>query len=59
MRWRAFFYLNPETNVSKKETYGFKSSKTPPVIDEMRVFENRMADLIQNTEFDNRSNNDF
>lgn len=56
MRWRAFFYLHPEANVSTKETYGFNSSKTPPVIDEMRVFENRMTDLIQNIEFDNHSN---
>ena len=56
MRWRAFFYLNPITNVSEKETYGFKSRKTPPAIDEMRVFENRMTDLIQNIEFDNRNN---
>jgi hypothetical protein len=56
MRWRAFFYLNPKIKVSEKETYGFKSRKTPPVIDEMRVFENRMTDLIQNIEFGNRKN---
>ena len=45
--------------MSKKETFGFNTTKTPPVIEEMRVFENRMTDLIQNIEFDNHCNNDF
>ena len=38
IRWKAFFFLNPNTKVSDKETFGFKSRKTPPVIDELKVF---------------------
>ena len=38
MRWRALFYLNPPTKQSKKETFGFESTRTPPAIEEMKVF---------------------
>ena len=51
MRWRAFFYLNKPTKRNKKETFGFKSTRTPPVIEEMKVFENKMTQMIQNIEF--------
>lgn len=57
MRWRAFFYLHPEANVSTKKTYGFNSSKTPPVVEEMRTFESKMTNLIQNIQFNNNYNN--
>ena len=51
MRWRAFFYLNKPTKRNKKETFGFKSTRTPPVIEEMKVFESKMTQMIQNIEF--------
>ena len=51
LRWRAYFYLHPEAKSKQKETYGFNSRKTPPVIEEMRTFENRMAETIKNIEF--------
>ena len=50
MRWRAFFYLNPEAKAESKETYGFKSRRTPPTIPEMKEFESKMTDMIQNVE---------
>ena len=56
MRWRAFFYLNPKNDMTEKETYDFKSKRTPPAIEEMRVFENRMTSLIQNIEFSQQTN---
>ena len=58
MRWRAFFYLNPPKKQSNKETYDFKSTRTPPAIDEMKVFEAKMTRLIQNIEF-SKHTNDF
>ena len=51
MRWRAFFYINKNAIPRKKPTFGFKSGKTPPAIEEMRLFENKMTGLIQNIQF--------
>ena len=61
MRWRAFFYLNPNLQMKHKETYGFISRKTlhphppPPththILQELKEFENNLADLIQNIKF--------
>ena len=50
-RWRAFFYLNPNLRMEHKETYGFISSKPPPILQELKEFENDFADLIQNIKF--------
>lgn len=51
MRWRAFYFLNPNAPTEQKETYGFNSSKTPPQIPELNDFENKMTSLIQSIEF--------
>ena len=48
MRWRAFFFLNPDKATSRKETYGFKSSKPTPFIPELKAFEDDMYDMISN-----------
>ena len=48
MRWKAFFSLKkkPETETDQKERYGFKTSKPPPYIPELRPFEDGLYDLI-------------
>ena len=51
IRWRAFFYLNPDLRMDHKETYGFISTKPPPIIPELKEFENDLVDLIQNIKF--------
>lgn len=51
MRWKAFFFLNPEIKAEEKETYGFNSRKTPPQIDEMIKFEDDLLQLIGNIKF--------
>ncbi len=51
MRWKAFFFLNPDTPASSKNTYGFKSTKNPPPIDELKDFEDDMLKMIQSTKF--------
>ncbi|OOZ57026.1 hypothetical protein, partial [Solemya velum gill symbiont] len=48
MRWKAFFYLNPDAGGQQKQTYGFNSRKTPPQIQEMTKFENRLINMIEN-----------
>ena len=48
MRWKAFFFLNPNVGINKKETFGFTSKKTPPQISEMLNFEKRLLQMIAN-----------
>ena len=52
MRWRAYFYLNPDADKnSSKETFGFKSNQSPPPVTEMAKFEKRMTNMITNIKF--------
>ena len=57
MRWKAFFFLNPSARSEIQETYGFNSTKTPPPIPEMSVFERKMGDMIKNVKFRPQENN--
>ena len=56
MRWRAYHYLHRKEHTERKETYGFNSKHAPPVVEELKVFENRMTDLIRDIEFSNHIN---
>lgn len=56
MRWKAHFFLNPDTTPRSKETYGFKSTKNPPPIDELKDFEDDMLKMIQSVKFKNINN---
>ena len=49
MRWKAYFFLNPSTISNTKDTYGFKSAKNPPPVEELKEFENDMLKMIQST----------
>jgi len=51
MRWKAFFFLNPNTNTCNTDTYGFNSRKPPPTIIELGEFENEMEHLIKSIKF--------
>ena len=51
MRWKAYFFLNPGTISNTKDTYGFKSTKNPPPVEELKEFENDMLKMIQSTKF--------
>lgn len=51
MRWKAYFFLNPSTISNTKDTYGFKSAKNPPPVEELKEFENSMLKMIQSTKF--------
>ena len=50
VRWKAYHFLNP-TEHSTTKTYGFPTTKSPPPIKELNVFEDKMLKLIQNIEF--------
>ena len=53
MRWKAFFFLNnPDTDETTRQTYGFKSKRSPPHVNELNEFsEDCMQNMIQRIEF--------
>ena len=62
MRWKAFFFLNPEdaNHDSKNDDtlhnpadgkFGFRSRKCPPQIQELKPFEDDMLKMIENIRF--------
>ena len=51
IRWKTFFFLNPDIEAEDKETYGFKSTKSPPHIPELKDFEDGMLHLVQSVDF--------
>ena len=51
MRWKAYFFLNPEAKSNQKETFGFSSKSTPPQIPAMVNFEKRLLSMIENIKF--------
>ena len=64
MRWKALFFLKRDSEEDTSETtddeeeevdqygyFGFKSKRTPPVIDDMAEFEKDMFEIVDNIEF--------
>ena len=51
VRWKAYHSLVPPEQKPTKETYGFRTTKSPPPIDELREFEGRMLEIVQHIEF--------
>ena len=50
MRWKAHFFENPATG-ERKETFGFNSEKSPPLVKDLLSFESDMYALIKGIEF--------
>ena len=53
MRWKAFSYNNrseTQQNYQTDEKYGLRTKKSPPSINELKVFENDLISLIENIE---------
>ena len=50
MRWKSMEFLGM-LDGEKKETYGFKSRKCPPVIKELEKFEGDLRKMVKNVEF--------
>ena len=51
MCWKAYFYLHPEIRPQVKETYGFNSTRSPPQVQEPVRFEEKLLQMIKNTQF--------
>ena len=51
LRWKAFFYLNPQAKHRERPTYGFKTAKTAPQVKELNDFENDLYNTIANVKF--------
>lgn len=50
MRWKAYHFLNPNQH-SEKQNFGFKTRNNPPVIEELKEFEDGMRKIIQKVKF--------
>ena len=55
-RWRGYFCLHPNEKSPNKETYGLKSTSPAPFVQEMKIFEEKLAKLITNVKFDRKPN---
>ena len=51
MRWKAFFFNNQQKDQERAETFGIKTRKCPPQVQEMISFENDLFDMIKNVKF--------
>mgnify|MGYP001248267573 FL=1 len=50
LRWKTLFIQNP-TSKQQKETYGFKTTNSPPQIKELKNFEEDFFSLLKNVQF--------
>ena len=50
VRWKVLFFLKP-SNKSSKNNFGFKSTKIPPPIPQLKHFEEDLIDMVKNVEF--------
>ena len=56
VRWKAYHFLKPTEPEAAKETFGFNTTKSPPPIKELEVFESKMLSLVQKVQFKNHRN---
>ena len=56
LRWKVFHYLNKSEDVTERNTFGFKSLRSPPTNALLYEFEKDVYDLIKNVEFKNVKN---
>ena len=46
LRWKVLFFLKP-SNKSSKNNYGFKSTRSPPPIQQLKAFEDDLIDMVK------------
>ena len=51
LRWRVFYFMNPNSKPNHKETYGFKSPRLPPFVPQLKSFEDDLLALIEGVRF--------
>ena len=57
LRWRTFFFLNPDLERPSKKSYGFNSTKPTLSIPELKDFEDGITLLIENIKFKSTKSN--
>ena len=50
MRWKSYFFLH-EPNATAEYKFGLKSKKSPPVVIEMKAFEEDLINMMENIQF--------
>ena len=55
LSWRALFKLNPNLVTKAKETFGFRSIRAAPGIQELAAFKRDLVSLLQQIKFRKRS----
>ena len=51
LRWKAFFFDNPDGRLGKKETFGFITSASAPPMKDLQNFESDLYDVLANIKF--------
>ena len=49
LRWKTYFYLNPDAKTKDKETFGFRTNRSAPLSPELANFEKDLANIISKT----------
>ena len=57
LRWKAYFFLNPDQKKSDIKTFGFKTEKSAPQVRQLVNFESDLYSVIENLEFTNCQSN--
>ena len=57
--WRVYCYLNPKDGHNSKETYGFRTTETPPFVQETKELKNEWIKILQNIEFTDTPTREF
>ena len=59
IRWRSFFFLNPNDTPNRRETFGFNTTSPAPHVDELKELENELFELTKNIKFKDVKDNNF
>ena len=55
LRWKTFFFLNPEAKEEIIRTFGFKTARSAPVSKEIIAFEHDLWNLVTNIKYNERN----
>ena len=54
LRWKAFYFLEPNQEKTPFRNFGFKTEKSAPQVKELFEFENELFSIIENFEFSHK-----
>ena len=56
-QWRAAHFLDPNFSKNSKETYNLKTSKAPPLVKELKTFQDGLINIAKNIKYRRVRNN--